>query len=407
MLTRGLLTALLLAPACSPDDRPSCTRSSDCRDPAADFCDVRGIHDASGYTAGACIRFPDAPTACDERHPCRDPERPYCDIAGAGPGSQGVPNSCIPSPDAERPDDPLSFTVVVLPDTQMYALEHPALFDAQTSWIAAQRDARNIRMVAHVGDVVEHGDQVPQWMVARGALQRLDGAVPYAIAIGNHDYWIRERARETIINDHLPPQTFTAMPGFGGFFSDGVVGNSYHLFELGDQPWLLLALEFGPRKAVLDWASEVLSQHSDRLAIIATHAYLYDDSSRYDWEERGDDQKWNPHIYQRIYGGIDTEEHVNDGEFMWETLVSRHDNLRLVVSGHVLDRGLGFLTSTGDGGNPVHQILANYQHQANGGDGFLRLLEVHPGARAIHVQTYSPALDTHKDDHENDFWIGY
>ena len=78
------------------------------------------------------------------------------------------------------------FSVVVLPDTQIYAWKYPELFHAQTRWIAESRAKYNIEYVLHVGDVVEHNNE-KEWKIAREAFSLLDGKVPYAIALGNHD----------------------------------------------------------------------------------------------------------------------------------------------------------------------------------------------------------------------------
>jgi hypothetical protein len=68
-------------------------------------------------------------------------------------------------------------------------------------------------------------------------------------------------------------------------------------------------------------------------------------------------------------------ESVNDGQQLWEKLVSRHQNFRLTFNGHVVGDGTGFLSSKGVHGNVVHQMLANYQFNHEGGDGDMRLVE--------------------------------
>jgi hypothetical protein len=62
------------------------------------------------------------------------------------------------------------------------------------------------------------------------------------------------------------------------------------------------------------------------------------------------------------------------------------------VSGHVLGQGTGHQTSRGDAGNVVHQLLTNYQMLDEGGLGYLRLLELYPDGKTIHVKTFSPSL---------------
>jgi len=71
-----------------------------------------------------------------------------------------TPLACTGEPDepvGDDDDDAATFTVVALPDTQIYADDHPELFDAQTTWIADQADALNIAFVTHLGEVVNNG----------------------------------------------------------------------------------------------------------------------------------------------------------------------------------------------------------------------------------------------------------
>jgi hypothetical protein len=81
------------------------------------------------------------------------------------------------------------FTVVVLPDPQNYTQYYPQIFDSQTQWIAANASAQNIKLVLEVGDTVNHAQAATEWQNADHSFSILDQAnVPYAIAIGNHDY---------------------------------------------------------------------------------------------------------------------------------------------------------------------------------------------------------------------------
>ena len=166
--------------------------------------------------------------------------------------------------------------------------------------------------------------------------------------------------------------------------------------------WLILALEFGPRDAVLSWADGVAKRFAPMPAVVLTHAYLYDDNTRYDHVSRPD-QLWNPHRYlsDAIPGS------VNDGEEIWRKLVAKNDNILFVLCGHDLGDGVGRLTSTRPDGAKVHQLLANYQMGTRGGEGYLRLMRFSPSDRRVSVRTYSPYLDRFKTDPDNQFTLDY
>lgn len=291
-------------------------------------------------------------------------------------------------------EDPAVWMFAVLPDTQIYTVKYPSLFEAQTRWIADNAERLRIRFVLHAGDVV-NDNRGEQWDVAERALRRLDGRVPYVVALGNHDYGPRgcSSDRTTLFTERFPAEELTSRPGFVESFEAGRVDNSAHVFETPSGPWMVVALEFGPRDRVVEWAGEVLARRATTPAIVLTHAYTYYDDTRYDRASRPE-QEWSPHEY----GIAKLPDGVNDGEALYQKLVRRRDNVQLVLSGHVLGRGTARITSPQDGGSEVHQLLANYQHRSRGGDGYMRLIEIDAPRSRIRVRTYSPDLDRYRPD---------
>jgi hypothetical protein len=295
------------------------------------------------------------------------------------------------------------FAIVALPDTQYYASEHPDILRAQTRWIADQRAPDGVELVVHEGDIVDQ-DEPRQWAAAADGLHGLDGVVPYMLTTGNHDY-ARSGAfvsRDSLINRYFPPGVFAAMTPFGGTFEAGHIENSFFLLDAPGGSWLVLSLEFGPRDAVLEWADRIVKQHSSTPAIVVTHAYLYSDDTRYDHVGRPD-QLWNPHRY--LDDGPPGS--VNDGQEIWNKLIRDNPNILFVLCGHDLEDGVGRLTSTRADGSQVHQLLANFQMDPQGGDGYLRVLRFTPAERHVEVQTYSPYLDRFKTDPDNQFGLDY
>ena len=292
---------------------------------------------------------------------------------------------------------PGSWTLVVLPDTQHYSLSYPGLFELQTRWIVQNKKNRNIVYVMQEGDVTNNNSRL-EWERASRAMGFLDSVVPYAIVPGNHDYKRSggHRSREAGINGYFPPSRFQSWPTFGGTMEPGHIENNFHLFEAGGRKWLLLGLEWGPRDKTLQWADAILTKYADRRAIVYTHAYLYSDSTRYDWARKGKKQAWNPYVDQ-VDGG------VNDGEEMWQKVIKKHANVVLVANGHVLNDGLGFQVSKGDHGNRVNEMLVNYQMQKIGGGGWLRLLEFLPDGKTVQAKTYSPLYEEYQTDPKNQF----
>src|SRR5688572_9133434 len=317
---------------------------------------------------------------------CADPADPADTTHGPDGAAAGQPGGGSPE----------WFTIVVLPDTQFYAQAYPEIFRAQTDWILAHRVDRRIAFVVHEGDIVNF-DLDEQWAVAGPSLHSLDGKVPYVLAVGNHDLtWKGGRlGRDAdLLNVFFPASSLAALPWPTGTFQPGRMENHYQVLDAFGARWLVLSLEHGPRDAVVTWADQVLSRHADLPAVVVTHAYLSDIHGRYN---RSNKQPFWPCHDRMDLGGC------NDGEDLWTNLLSHHDNVVFVFSGHVLHPGAARLTSDHASGRHTHQMLANYQTCADlpctnpvtgkatrGGDGFLRLVRVDPAARTATVETYSP-----------------
>jgi hypothetical protein len=292
-----------------------------------------------------------------------------------------------------------SWTLAIIPDTQYYAQYRPDIFYAQTQFLAEYKTSLNIAYVLHEGDVVENNNAA-EWTVASTAFGHLESAgISYSLLPGNHDYASNAMSRASNMANYFPVTRLADQPTFGGVYPEepNSPHNSYSLFSAGGTDWLVLALEFGPRDWIVDWADGVLKQYPNRQAMIVTHAYMYYDDTRYDWAAKGRSQSWSPYVHGIAHkpGG------VNDGQDMWDQLKD-NPNLQFVFSGHVLGDGTGYLASEADHGNVVHQMLANYQFLTDNG-GHLRLLEFLPDGETVHVRTYSPYLDASLTTADQDF----
>lgn len=306
----------------------------------------------------------------------------------------------LPNPHDDRPDnlpDDIKageFSMVVLPDTQYYTRQSPATLTAMTQWIARNAGRYNIQAVLHVGDVVD-GNQAVQWENASAAWDILDRAeIPYLLAIGNHDYDTFSSADRlsTAWNTFLPQSRYSARPWWnGGFLNDGKSENAYLLLTIGGKDFIFLSLEFGPREEVLSWANSLLADYSNRTAIIVTHSFLYNDGTRV---KPGTEH--NPKDYE-------LSATAHDGEEMWEKLVSLHDNILLVLSGHHINGANAARRSDATvGGGTVHQLFSNWQDtDKETAFGWLRLLTF--GEDCIRVQTFSPVSGQRLVDEANEF----
>jgi hypothetical protein len=300
-----------------------------------------------------------------------------------------------------------SFTIAVLPDTQCYCdtrLKQSArkwgngdlrrYFFKQTEWVRDNQERLNISFLVHEGDIVQT-DYPEEWAIAKEAMSRLDGKVPYCMCLGNHDMGYQKTdkdehsyttavTRSTHFNEYFPREEYSKRAEFGDTFDENRHDNSWYHFEASGMNFLILSLECKPRDEVLDWANQVVAQHPDHRIIVLTHSYLNANKSR-------------------TAGSFKIE--GNLGEQMWDKFVRKHENIFMVLCGHVLGEAL--LTSVGDHGNQVHQVLSDYQGMNNGGESWLRYMVFQPDSNKIEVFTYNPDLDQYNEQPSSRFDLKY
>jgi hypothetical protein len=288
------------------------------------------------------------------------------------------------------------FSLVVLPDTQYYSAYYPQIFTAQTQWIAAHVKDMNIQLVLGVGDIVDTSNST-QWQNADAAVKYLDGAVPYLLAIGNHDYDKGDKAPLKRLvsgfNQYFGPSRYAQYNYYRGSFPDGSNENFYGIVNMGGSGFVVLMLEFYPRAEALQWASQILQANSDKEAIVVTHSYGYSNGRMTTCDNTASEAY-----------GLNND---NDGEELWSFL-SKFPNVILVLSGHVTSfNGVGRRADLGANGNLINQVLSDYQGYINGGNGYLRIMTFQPRLNQIQVWTYSPYTGTYLTDAANQFTLAY
>ena len=260
------------------------------------------------------------------------------------------------------------FTVIVVPDTQIYARSFPETFKAQMRWIVDSRRSRNIVFVSHVGDIVDDALELEQWNIADRELGRLDGVVPYGVLPGNHD------TPTTLYNEFFSPRRFRSEPWYGGNYRNNNE-NSYQRISVAGMKFLFLHLRFNPSSGAVDWARDVVRDHPDHYVIMTTHWWL---------DREGGRPQRMEEIYQR--------------------LVRPSDNLNMVLCGHLT---VEKLRTDRVGDRKIHQMIADYQGLQRGGDGWLRILKFVPDRDRVEVSTYSPSRDEFQRDSNSEFSIDY
>jgi len=278
------------------------------------------------------------------------------------------------------------FTIIALPDTQNYVRgdddANLPYFEAQTDWIVEQEVNENIVFVTHEGDIVHNDDYTEEWTEANDIMSVLDGNVPYGLLAGNHDQ------PTTYYNQYFPYTRYENESWYGGHFPNNGNENNYQLFSAGGMDLLVLHIEYPPQNdtpfetwadATFPWADTVLKSYPNRKAIITSHVMINGSGNC-----------------------------LERGKEIWNALVMPNQNVCMVLCGHVLD--VDRVIHNPVCGHDVPVLLANYQGEDHGGNGFLRVMKFKPSEDTVDVNTFSPYIDEnepgespHKTDSENDF----
>jgi len=245
-------------------------------------------------------------------------------------------------------------TFVFIPDTQNFTQSQGEKGIASISdWILNNKEKENIVGVMGLGDITNN-NTAAQWTSAANGFESLKGQIPFVFVSGNHDIEFKNPSPDnprdvTNFNNAFPYADWE--PYMSGFYEEGKIDNMYYLLEdVNGVNYMMLGLEFQPRDAVLEWASDVVEQYSDYKVIVATHGYQ---SYSYTTKE-------NTYISSNSYAdvvGTDT----NTGSQMWDKFVSQHENIQAVLCGHVYHEDIHYTTNTGVNGNTVTEIVANAQ----------------------------------------------
>lgn len=346
------------------------------------------------------------------------------------------------------------FTIAAIPDTQNYMdfshqkshgfpIDAADLYFGQMQYIAdnARSNDGDIVFATHLGDIWQnrvmridpghaargfkaapdsvtdgkpaiYPDEVRDYEIptAVKGFEIIAGALPFSVVPGNHDYdsvWTDPAHPPLPEPDPMSPEIrhFGGLTGFLSVFSatsdffrdqpwyiasnDGGA-DSAQIFTAGQCKLLHIGLQYDAPDNSLAWARRVIKQNPGLPTIVTTHKYTNRDGRH----------AVGGTLDMSLLDPID-----NNPQMVWNDFISQHDQIFLVLSGHIGGQGYG--VDYNDAGHEVHQMLADYQPRAQvaraqdpegkypdntlTGDGWLRLLsfDLDSPQPRINVRTYS------------------
>lgn len=298
------------------------------------------------------------------------------------------------------------FTIVFLPDTQYYTEEpqgthggNIAMFKAQTNWIAANREAKNIVYVGQLGDCVQNGDNPPgadneiEWKRADTAISTIEDPVqtnlpqgiPFGICVGNHEQTPFTDPNGTTIyyNQYFGSAHFAGRDYYGGHYGSNN-DNHYQVFSASGIDFIVISLEYNHSTTFddpggpLDWAQNLVQNNPGKKVIVMTH-WVMDESANFGPQGQA--------IYDRL---------------------KVYPNFSFLMGGHISSINGGESRRTDVfNGNRVHSILSDYQARTGGGNGLLRIYEFDPTQNKVSATTYSPFTGAFEIDASSQFELPF
>ncbi len=266
------------------------------------------------------------------------------------------------------------------------------------------------KKIAHVfglGDITERAS-VWEWVqkgcpyapdeefsIAVEQFKRMQEAgLDFSLVRGNHESW-------DTYNKYLGTGEASADLGYSELVDDvyvhpdGTVDytNTVHYFSAGDLDYMVITLDYGASDAVLKWAGEKIAANPYKNVIITTHAYMYRDGTTLD---TGDvvppSQDTDNIVYDKT--------NINNGDDMWNKLISRYPNIVLAMSGHDPTDDIVMSQWQGVNGNTVTNILIDPQgmdkyYYNDGCAGAVAMFYFSDGGKIVDVRYWSTAKNAY------------
>ena len=247
------------------------------------------------------------------------------------------------------------YSFVYVGDTQVTTELFPEYLDYTYDWIVKNKDTKNIKYAISLGDLTQNSTNSEYAYVENG-LKKVEAAGIYqSILRGNHD--TINSFDKNITKDE-----------YGSYLSgayDDTLKNTYHILNVGTEKYLMLTLDYYPGSDVVDWAANIVENNADCRVIINTHGLLNYDMT------------------------LLTDSAVT---YMHENLITKFQNIVMVVCGHHEADGPKYKIVTGQNGNKIVEMMINPQgieKRNNEPYGFVATMHFSNNGKTVEVEYFS------------------
>lgn len=320
-------------------------------------------------------------------------------------GPNATLSTCETFVDVDMPTaDEYDYCFVAIPDIQTMARHYPERIKQAMNWLVDNKDTYNVQFVMQLGDLADTGWVEWEYKNAYEATDILTkGGIPWSFVPGNHDYnnnslyykddggvvaskggrvtdyldkwfpvndktitgyyqgaywncdggagepngYIGIVAENYKFSNPLAVAGHSTLPGFGGVYEENSMANSYYLHDVKDRTgnvaakYLIMNLEYQPRKSVLRWMNRIIDRYPDRRAIIVSHNIVNPDGN----------------FLNSITGVTD----VTPSVIAFNEAYTANENVFLTLSGHEISDEIMRRTDYGVNGNKITSLLIDHQ----------------------------------------------
>ncbi len=274
------------------------------------------------------------------------------------------------------------------------------------NWILNNKEEKNIQYVMGVGDITatyktsgEH--YANEWALAQSAISLLDGKLGYSLVRGNHDISSGFNGKfgqgNTYYSDLVALSQTKDSSGrpMAGIRTPDKIEDTYRKVIIGSDKYIIFTLDHYPTEECVAWLNSLLTENSDYKAIITLHAFLTKDASFCDDVETTTpaEDSVNNNWKETATGG-----NVSPRE-LWETSLSLHKNVSMVIAGHVDIDDIVVSQLKGNNGNTVTCMLIDGQtiDTEYAPVGLVTIFYVSADGKVVNVEHISSIRDTAGD----------
>ena len=337
-----------------------------------------------------------------------------------------------------------AFSIAIVGDTQYLtngdATQGTEKLKTQFKYIVDSAEERKLEHVFVIGDITNNGyfndgnlatrptyPGTNEWEIVKEAIVDQMAGMSYQVNRGNHD--------DYLIDHYFNVEEYTKQfEGCGDFYTDaeakhpyskesgnedgwvhwnsidgyygnttGSILNSYKTVNIYGVDYIFITVDYNPTDNVLVWLSETLSAFPNHRAIVTTHHYLKNDGTLADTYKSGTTH-WS--------------EFANYPNVIWDEVLSKHENVFMIVSGHVgAVNGMDLSSSinVGDHGNEVFQLMVNpqnydYNHENSKGTqdtGLVLYMNFSADGKTVTFDYYSTLLNKSLSSAKMTFELDY